>query len=112
MGGLYARFRQFAPRLGSTHDMGQTFSSSARSSRNKRARHEGPPLLVSLLKDLPDVFEANVLPLLGIKDHIALAGVNRACRGALKEVEAVRWLMSRGEEWNEVRLGPSTRGDT
>ena len=60
-------------------------------------------MLVSLLEDLPDVFEANVLPRLGIKDHVALAGVNRACRGALKEVEAVRWLLSRGEEWDKVR---------
>ena len=61
------------------------------------------------MKDLPDVFEANVLPFLGIKDHIALAGVNRAWRGALKEVEAVGWLMSRGEEWDKVRLEPSRR---
>ena len=66
-------------------------------------------MLVSLLKDLPDVFEANVLPLLSITDHIALAGVNRACRGALKEVEGVRWLMSQGDEWDKVmRLRPST----
>ena len=79
------------------------------SSRIKRSRDEGPPLLVSLLKDLPDVFEANVLPLLRIRDHIALAGVNRACRGALKEVEAVRWLMSQGEEWENVLVDPSER---
>ena len=80
------------------------------SSRIKRSRDEGPPLLVSLLKDLPDVFEANVLTLLGIGDHIALAGVNRACRGALKEVEGVRWLLSRGEKWDEGRLmRPSLR---
>ena len=66
-------------------------------------------MLVRLLNDLPDVFEANVLPSLGIKDHVALAGVNRACRGALKEVEGVRWLMSQGEEWDKVRLRPSRR---
>ena len=72
-------------------------------------RDKGPPLLVSLLKDLPDVFKANVLPLLGIRDHVALAGVNRACRGALKEVEAVRWLMDQGEEWEKVLLDPSER---
>ena len=75
-----------------------------RSSRNKRSRDEGQPMLVRLLKDVPDVFEANVLPLLGIKDHIALTGVNRSCRGALTEVAAVRWLMSRGEEWDNVKL--------
>ena len=80
-----------------------------RSSRHKRSRDEGPPLLVSLLKDLPDVFEANVLPLLEIRDHIALAGVNRWCRGALKEVEGVRWLLSQGEEWDRVRFKPSER---
>ena len=62
-----------------------------------------------MLKDLPDVVEANVLPLLGIRDHVALAGVNRACRGALKEVEAVRWLMGEGEEWDKVRLDRSER---
>ena len=66
-------------------------------------------MLVSLLEGLPDVFEANVLPRLGIKDHVALAGVNRACRGALKEVEAVRWLLSRGEEWDKLWLQPSCR---
>ena len=103
-------FRQFAPRLGSTHDMKQSSPlSKRRLSRKKRSRDEGPALVVSLLKDLPDVFETNVLPLLGIRDHIALAGVNRACRGALKEVEAVRWLMSRGEEWDKVVLSPSAR---
>ena len=66
-------------------------------------------MLGRLLKDLPEVFEANVLPLLGIRDHVALAGVNRACRGALTEIEAVRWLMSRGEEWDKVLLEPSRR---
>ena len=76
--------------------------STRTSSRIKRSRDEGPPLLVSLLKDLPDVFEANVLPLLGIRDHIALAGVNRACRGALKEVEGFRWLISQGKDWEDV----------
>ena len=102
-------FRRFATRLGSTHDMKPSTPSSTRRSsrRNKRTRDEGPPLLIRLLKDLPDVVEANVLPLLRIRDHVALAGVNRSCRGALKEVKAVRWLMGQGEEWEKVRLGPS-----
>ena len=65
-------------------------------------------MLVRLLKDLPEVLDANVLSLLSVKDHIALAGVDRAFRGVLKEVEAVRWLMGRGAQLDELRWTPPT----
>ena len=86
--------RQFVQCLGSTHFMKSSSPLSTRSSRNKRSRDEGSPLLVRLLKVLPEVVEANVLPFLSVKDCIPLAGLNRAYRGALKEIEAVRWLIS------------------
>ena len=45
--------------------------------------------LLGALLDEADAFQAHVLPLLSVKEHFALAGVNRACRDALAEVEGM-----------------------
>ena len=37
-------------------------------------------LLGALIRELPDVFEAEVLTKLSVKDHLALAQVNKECR--------------------------------
>ena len=56
-----------------------------------------------------DIFEAKVLPRLSVKEHFALAGVNRACRGALAEVEGVEWLRCHGETWSDLSAPASVR---
>ena len=57
-------------------------------------------VLLGPLLERPDIFKAQVLPWLTVKDHFALAGVNRACRGSLAEVEGVDWLRRHGEAWS------------
>ena len=37
-------------------------------------------LLGALIRELPDVFEAEVLTKLSVKDHLALAQVNKECK--------------------------------
>ena len=66
------------------------------------------PLLGHFL-ERPEIFEAHVLPSLSVKDLFALAGVNRAWRETLGEVEGMEWLRCHGETWSGMstarRLG-------
>ena len=58
-------------------------------------------LLVRLVAE-SDLFEAEVLSRLNVKDHFALAGVSRACRRALAESEGMKWVRARGEIWSRT----------
>jgi len=57
------------------------------------SRHlsEGDPgvLLGALIRELPEVFEAEVLSKLDVKDHFSLALVNRACKSSIFKVEPI-----------------------
>ena len=70
--------------------------------RRERARDDEFGLLLGPLLE-SEVFEAKVLPGLSVKDLFALAGVNRASRRALAEVEGMKWMRSGEERWNEGR---------
>ena len=61
------------------------------------------PLLGHFL-ERPEIFEAHVLPSLSVKDLFALAGVNRACRESLAEVEGMKWVRSNGVHGAVFRL--------
>ena len=71
------------------------------SARSESARDDEFGLLLGPLLAQSEVFEAEVLPRLSVKDLFALAGVNRACRRALAEVEGMKWMRSREERWHE-----------
>ena len=57
------------------------------------SRHlsEGDPgvLLGALIRELPEVFEAEVLSKLDVKDHFSLALVNKACKYSIFKVEPI-----------------------
>ena len=81
-------------------------TASAMSERSRRGRERGRDdgfglLLKPLLES--EVFEANVLPGLSVRELFALAGVNRACRRALAKVEGMKWMRSGEERWNQGR---------
>ena len=43
-------------------------------------------LLGALIRELPDVFEAEVLTKLSVKDHLALAQVNKECKDVVYKI--------------------------
>jgi hypothetical protein len=49
-------------------------------------------LLGALIRELPDVFEAEVLTKLGLKDHFALAQVNKECKDVVYKLSPVEFL--------------------
>ena len=46
-------------------------------------------LLGALIRELPEVFEAEVLSKLDCKDHFSLALVNKACKYSIYKVEPI-----------------------
>ena len=61
---------------------------------------EGDPgvLLGALIRELPEVFEAEVLSKLDCKDHFSLALVNKACKYSIYKVEPIACMRSFGVE--------------
>ena len=59
---------------------------------------EGDPgvLLGALIRELPEVFEAEVLSKLDCKDHFSLALVNKACKYSIYKVEPIACMRSFG----------------
>ena len=49
-------------------------------------------LLGALMRELPDVFEAEVLTKLSVKDHFALAQVNKECRDVVYKIPAFEFM--------------------
>ena len=49
-------------------------------------------LLGALIRELPEVFEAEVLSKLDFKDHFSLALVNRACKYSIYKVEPIAYM--------------------
>ena len=49
-------------------------------------------LLGALIRELPDVFEAEVLTKLSVKDHFALAQVNKECRDVVYRLEPLEFM--------------------
>ena len=52
-------------------------------------------LLGALIRELPDVFEAEVLTKLSLKDHLALAQVNKACKDVVYKIPPLQFLRSK-----------------
>ena len=52
-------------------------------------------LLGALIRELPDVFEAEVLTKLGLKDHFALAQVNKECKDVVYKIPPLQFLRSK-----------------
>ena len=55
-------------------------------------------LLGALIRELPEVFEAEVLSKLDFKDHFSLALVNKACKYSIYKVEPIACMRSFGVE--------------
>ena len=55
-------------------------------------------LLGALIRELPEVFEAEVLSKLDCKDHFSLALVNKACKYSIYKVEPIACMRSFGVE--------------
>ena len=53
-------------------------------------------LLGALIRELPEVFEAEVLSKLDFKDHFSLALVNKACKYSIYKVEPIACMRSFG----------------
>ena len=51
-------------------------------------------LLGALMRDVPDLFEAEVLSKLDVKDHFRLAQVNKACRNVVYKLGPVEFMRS------------------
>ena len=66
-------------------------------------------LLGALIRELPEVFEAEVLSKLDYKDHFSLALVNKACKYSIYKVEPIACMR---KFWcsasTETRSTPST----
>ena len=52
-------------------------------------------LLGALIRELPDVFEAEVLTKLSVKDHLALAQVNKECRDVVYKIPPLQFIRSK-----------------
>ena len=52
-------------------------------------------LLGALIRELPDVFEAEVLTKLGLKDHFALAQVNKECKDVVYKIPPLQFIRSK-----------------
>ena len=52
-------------------------------------------LLGALIRELPDVFEAEVLTKLSVKDHLALAQVNKECKDVVYRLEPLQFIRSK-----------------
>ena len=49
-------------------------------------------LLGALIRELPDVFEVEILSKLSVKDHLALAQVNKECRDVVYKIPALEFM--------------------
>ena len=52
-------------------------------------------LLGALIRELPDVFEAEVLTKLSVKDHFALAQVNKECKDVVYKIPPLQFIRSK-----------------
>ena len=52
-------------------------------------------LLGALIRELPDVFEAEVLTKLSVKDHLALAQVNKECKDVVYKIPPLQFIRSK-----------------
>ena len=73
-----------------------TAATSDRTIRQDVRGDDGFDLLGALLEE-GALLRACVLPWLTVRELFSLAGINRACRRALAEVEGMQWLRSRVE---------------
>ena len=100
-------FSHFLARAKKSHDRGHPLGYAATSPRTaamepksgKRIKmsKEGDfgVLLGALIRELPDVFEAEVLTKLGLKDHFALAQVNKECKDVVYKIPPLQFLRSK-----------------
>ena len=67
------------------------------SSQRIKISNEGDfnSLLGALIRDMPDVFEAEVLTKLSFKDHFALAQVNKECKDFVYKIPPLQFIRSK-----------------
>ena len=65
-----------------------------RSSQRIKISNEGDfnSLLGALIRELPDVFEVEILSKLSVKDHFALAQVNKECKDVVYKIPALEFM--------------------
>ena len=59
-------------------------------------------LLGALIRELPDVFEAEVLTKLSVKDHLTLAQVNKECRDVVYSLEPLEFMRTCLDSYDEA----------
>ena len=70
-------------------------------------------LLGALIRELPDVFEAEVLTKLSVKDHFALAQVNKECRDVVYKIPPLEFMrMCRYYDDSKYISVPPCKGST
>ena len=100
-------FSHFLARAKKSHDRGHPLGYAATSPRTaamepksgKRIKisneEDFNSLLGALIRELPDVFEAEVLTKLSFKDHLALAQVNKECKDVVYKIPPLEFIRSR-----------------
>ena len=74
--------------------MPRTVAMEPRSSQRIKISNEGDfnSLLGALIRELPDVFEVEILSKLSVKDHFALAQVNKECKDVVYKIPALEFM--------------------
>ena len=100
-------FSHFLARAKKSHDRGHPLGYAATSPRTAAMEPESIKrikiskegdfgvLLGALIRELPDVFEAEVLTKLSVKDHFALAQVNKECKDVVYKIPPLQFLRSK-----------------
>ena len=100
-------FSHFLARAKKSHDRGHPLGYAATSPRTaamepksgKRIKisneEDFNSLLGALIRELPDVFEAEVLTKLSFKDHLTLAQVNKECKDVVYKIEPLQFLRNK-----------------
>ena len=97
-------FSHFLARAKKSHDRQRFIATSPRAAAMEPRRSDRIKiskerdfgvLLGALIRELPDVFEAEVLTKLSVKDHLALAQVNKECKDVVYRLEPLQFLRSK-----------------
>ena len=59
-------------------------------------------LLGALIRELPDVFEVEILSKLSVKDHLTLAQVNKECRDVVYRLEPLEFMRTCLDSYDEA----------
>ena len=97
-------FSHFLARAKKSHDRQRFIATSPRAAAMEPRRSDRIKiskerdfgvLLGALIRELPDVFEAEVLTKLSVKDHFALAQVNKECKDVVYKIPPLQFIRSK-----------------